>query len=129
MLWDPEALDSLDDAAIGDVLQSWASFCGCNDALLCGRGDLSAGADLVPLVAALCGYGLCSLVQDHFLHSLEEAFKSNAVLKFWKHFDAFSDASKLGTTDFQCQVTQFCIHKSFQKAKLKGRSTCIGQGS
>ncbi|RRT85853.1 hypothetical protein B296_00007420 [Ensete ventricosum] len=71
MMWDPEALDSLDDAAIGDVLQSWASFCDCTDALLCGRGDLSAGADLVPLVVALCGYGLCSLVQDHFLHSLE----------------------------------------------------------
>ncbi|CAL9113857.1 unnamed protein product [Musa textilis] len=129
MLWDPEALDSLDDAAIGDVLQSWASFCGCNDALLCGRGDLSAGADLVPLVAALCGYGLCSLVQDHFLHSLEEAFKSNAVLKFWKHFDAFSDASKLGTTDFQVQenwteevlsksLEEICLEKHYQEKCL-----------
>ncbi|CAL9173792.1 unnamed protein product [Musa hybrid cultivar] len=119
MLWDPEALDSLDDAAIGDVLQSWASFCDCTDALLCGRGDLSAGADLVPLVATLCGYGLCSLVQDHFLHSLEELFKSNAVLKFWKHFDAFSDASKLGTTDFQENWTEEVLSKSLEEICLE----------
>lgn len=71
---DLETLDSLGDEAIGDILRSWSGFCACTQALLDGRGDLSVGPDLVPLVATLCRHGLTSLVQDHFLHALEVAF-------------------------------------------------------
>lgn len=71
MMWDPEALNSLDGEDIAVLLQSWEGFHECTDVLLRDRGDLSAGSDLVPLVSALCRYGLDSLVQDHFLQSLE----------------------------------------------------------
>ncbi|WOL00414.1 hypothetical protein Cni_G09127 [Canna indica] len=127
MLWDPQALDSLDGAAIGEVLQSWAGFCDRTDALLRGRGDLSAGADLVPFISSLCRYGLDSLVQDHFLHSLEEAFKSDAVLKFWKQFDAYYDISSLGATKFHenwieevlsKSLEEICLEKDFQEKCL-----------
>lgn len=48
---------------------------------------------------------------------MQELFKSNAVLKFWKHFDAFSDASKLGTTDFQVRLQASQASLSFKIIK------------
>ena len=65
---DLHVLDSMDDAAIDEILQSWAGFCACTEALLGGSGGAARFASFVRL---LCAHGLASLVQDHFLHALE----------------------------------------------------------
>ncbi|XP_039133519.1 anaphase-promoting complex subunit 2 isoform X1 [Dioscorea cayenensis subsp. rotundata] len=93
MAFDLYALDSLGSDEIDEILNSWAGFCVCTDAIIRGNGDLSAGSKLAPLVASLCKHGLRSLVEDHFLQALEETFKTNAVLMFWQHFEAFHSSS------------------------------------
>lgn len=127
MMWDPEALNSLDGEDIAVLLQSWEGFHECTDVLLRDRGDLSAGSDLVPLVSALCRYGLDSLVQDHFLQSLEETFKSKAVLRFWKQFDSYS-VSTGEETGFQEEnwiegvlsksLEEICLEKHYEEKCL-----------
>nr|XP_029118458.1 anaphase-promoting complex subunit 2 isoform X2 [Elaeis guineensis] len=117
-------LDSLGDEAIGDILQSWSGFCACTQALLDGRGDLSVGPDLVPLVATLCRHGLASLVQDHFLHALEETFKKNAVFKFWQQLDAYHDAQTLESQEgwpeeiLSKSLEEICSEKGYQEKCL-----------
>ncbi|XP_048495088.1 anaphase-promoting complex subunit 2-like isoform X4 [Beta vulgaris subsp. vulgaris] len=41
----------------------------------------------------LCDYGLRSLVEDHFLQSLEVTFETTGASRFWKHFDAYVGGS------------------------------------
>ncbi|KAA8529398.1 hypothetical protein F0562_033803 [Nyssa sinensis] len=43
----------------------------------------------------LCKHGLESLVQEHFLRSLEETFEKNGAAKFWRQFDAYSNPVSL----------------------------------
>ncbi|XP_020111504.1 anaphase-promoting complex subunit 2 isoform X2 [Ananas comosus] len=129
MLYDPDALDALGDEAIAGLAESWGGFCALTDALLCGRGDLHAGPELVPVVSALCARGLASLVRDHFLRSLEETFKQNAVEKFWQHFDGYCNASELQKVEFHDQenwpeevlsksLEETCLERGYQEKCL-----------
>ncbi|XP_072960553.1 anaphase-promoting complex subunit 2 isoform X2 [Typha angustifolia] len=129
MQFSPGALDCLGDDAIVDILQSWSGFCALTDAILHGSGDLSVGPQLLPVVATLCSHGLVSLVQDHFLQSLEETFKKNAVKAFWQQFDAYCDAPTLERAKFHIQedwpeevlskcLEEICLEKSYQEKCL-----------
>lgn len=64
-------LDSVDDASITEIMESWDGFCRATEALLNGHGDLSVGSEFVSHAHSLCKRSLDSLVQDHFLRSLE----------------------------------------------------------
>ncbi|XP_057950012.1 anaphase-promoting complex subunit 2 isoform X2 [Malania oleifera] len=88
-------LDTVDDGSISEILESWAAFCGGTETLVSGNGDLAVGSEFVSYIHTLCKYGLGTLVQDHFLRSLEEAFEKNGASKFWRHFDALSDVAVL----------------------------------
>ncbi|RVW84122.1 Anaphase-promoting complex subunit 2 [Vitis vinifera] len=83
-------LDSVDDASITEIMESWDGFCRATEALLNGHGDLSVGSEFVSHVHSLCKRSLGSLVQDHFLRSLEETFERNGAKRFWRHFDAYT---------------------------------------
>ncbi|RVW32041.1 Anaphase-promoting complex subunit 2 [Vitis vinifera] len=83
-------LDSVDDASITEIMESWDGFCRATEALLNGHGDLSVGSEFVSHVHSLCKRSLGSLVQDHFLRSLEETFERNGATRFWRHFDAYT---------------------------------------
>lgn len=72
MLCDPEALDSLSEDAIAEILHDWAHFCDLTVSLLSKTATCcSLDSQLGPAVASLCDHGLASLLQDHFLLSLE----------------------------------------------------------
>ena len=66
-----EILDSLSDDSIEEILESWSGFCLTTEALLRGNGDLSFGSEFVSHAHTLCNHGLESLVEEHFLRSLE----------------------------------------------------------
>ncbi|XP_020575764.1 anaphase-promoting complex subunit 2 isoform X2 [Phalaenopsis equestris] len=126
---DLSILDSLSEQAIGEILQSWSAFVYCTEILLGGRGDLSAVSELASSVAILCRNGLRSLLEDHFLQYLEEAFMASAVLKFWRHFDPYSDVPGLDLKNHQALVNQLqealsssleeiCSEKNYQEKCL-----------
>ncbi|KAL3721483.1 hypothetical protein ACJRO7_033908 [Eucalyptus globulus] len=85
----------LRDAAVDEIVRGHAGFCSATDSLLSGSGDLSAGADLIAHACSLCKHGLLSFVRDHFLRALEESFERNGSLKFWQHFEPYSEFSLL----------------------------------
>ena len=64
-------LESLDENSIGEILESWNGFCFTTELLLKGNGDLSFGSEFESHAQTLCKHGLESLVQEHFLRSLE----------------------------------------------------------
>ncbi|GMH01745.1 hypothetical protein Nepgr_003584 [Nepenthes gracilis] len=86
---------SISDDSIEEILESWNRFCANTEALLSGRGDISVGSDFVSQVHSLCKHGLESLVQDHFVRSLEVSFERKAASRFWQHFDVYSNVSIL----------------------------------
>ncbi|KAI4314137.1 hypothetical protein L6164_027073 [Bauhinia variegata] len=92
-------LDALTDDSIQEILESYNGFCVTTQTLLGGAGDLSAGTEFVAHVHSLCKHGLESLVRDHFLRVLEEAFERNGASKFWRHFDAYSNFADLKRND------------------------------
>ncbi|KAJ6794959.1 anaphase-promoting complex subunit 2 [Iris pallida] len=93
-------MDSLNEESVGEILESWSGFLACTGTLIKGQGDLSVGRQLGPFVATLCKHGLSSLLHEHFLNSLQETFKSNAVFKFWEQFDSYGDSQILDTSRF-----------------------------
>lgn len=70
-VFDLGVLDSVDDASIIEIMESWDGFCRVTEALLNGHGDLSSRSEFVSYIHSLCKHSLESLVQDHFLRSLE----------------------------------------------------------
>ncbi|CAM9002041.1 unnamed protein product [Rhodiola kirilowii] len=84
------ALDALDENSVLLILKSWEGFCNCTNSLLAGNGDLSVSSEFVYDVHLLCKHGLDSLVCEHFLRSLEEAFEKNGASRFWSHFVCYS---------------------------------------
>uniref|UniRef100_A0A0D9W6D7 Anaphase-promoting complex subunit 2 n=2 Tax=Leersia perrieri TaxID=77586 RepID=A0A0D9W6D7_9ORYZ len=108
------------------ALDSWARFCALSDELFGGAGDLSAGPRLAPAVADLCARGLAELLRDHFLRSLEEIFRSNAVKKFWQQFHPYCSSSPVERINFCVQdnwpedvlsraLEDICLEKSYQE--------------
>lgn len=80
-----EILDTLSEDAICEIGESWNSFCSAADALLKGKGDLSLSSEFVSHAQTLCKHGLESLVQQHFLCSIEVflLFLLFSFLKLW----------------------------------------------
>ncbi|KAJ0095798.1 hypothetical protein Patl1_15983 [Pistacia atlantica] len=83
-------LEKLNDNSIQEIIKSYGGFCTTTESLLNGAGDLSVGPEFVLHVHSLCKHGLQSLVCDHFLLSLEQAFERIGVTNFWRHFDSYS---------------------------------------
>uniref|UniRef100_A0A7N0T7N4 Cullin family profile domain-containing protein n=3 Tax=Kalanchoe fedtschenkoi TaxID=63787 RepID=A0A7N0T7N4_KALFE len=82
-------LGALDDNSIQAILNSWEGFTTCTESLLAGNGDLSVSSEFVSNVHTLCKHGLDSLVREHFLVSLEDAFEKNGASKFWLRFESY----------------------------------------
>ncbi|KAJ1696600.1 hypothetical protein LUZ63_005112 [Rhynchospora breviuscula] len=123
MLFDPGALDSLSEDAISDILHDWAHFCSLTTSLLSHSQD-GPHSHLEPTVASLCNRGLAFLLQDHFLLSLEEAFKRSAVKKFWQQFDSYFDASAIEKAKFHVQESwpEEILSKSLEQLCSEKRS-------
>ncbi|XP_059648823.1 anaphase-promoting complex subunit 2 [Cornus florida] len=113
-------LDSLNDDAIQEILESWNGFCFSTEALLKANGDLSYGSEFVSHALTLCNHGLQSLAQEHFLRSLEETFEKNGVPKFWRHFDAYSNVAALEMNDpVQENGVQQVLCKALEEISLE----------
>ncbi|KAJ8774682.1 hypothetical protein K2173_017128 [Erythroxylum novogranatense] len=88
-------LDSLSHDSVLAIVQSYNAFCSIVDSLLSGTEDHSVAAEFVPHVHVLCEHGLDSFVCERLFKSLEEAFEKNGALRFWRHFDAYSNVAVL----------------------------------
>ncbi|KVH95643.1 Anaphase-promoting complex subunit 2, C-terminal, partial [Cynara cardunculus var. scolymus] len=66
-------IDSLSEASISEILVSWNRFCLITEAIVKGDdADLSSSySKFQSYVSSLCKYGLRSLVEEHFLTSLQ----------------------------------------------------------
>ncbi|KAE8023227.1 hypothetical protein FH972_008953 [Carpinus fangiana] len=115
-------LDTLSDDSIQEIGGSYNGFCAATEALLNSAGDLSVDPKFVAHVHGLCKHGLRSLVRDHFLRALEEAFEKNGASKFWRHFDAYSNVALLckareGQVEWVlCKALEdICLEKLYQE--------------
>ncbi|KAG5400931.1 hypothetical protein IGI04_015538 [Brassica rapa subsp. trilocularis] len=84
-------LETLSDDAIREITESYDGFFTTVESLIAGAGDFAVEKEFVSHVSTLCNYGLDSLVCDHFLRSLEQAFDKSGASSFWHHFDDYSD--------------------------------------
>ncbi|XP_010467021.1 PREDICTED: anaphase-promoting complex subunit 2 [Camelina sativa] len=83
-----EILETLSDDAIQEITESYDGFFTTVESLIAGTG---VEDEFLSHVYCLCKYGLDSLVRDHFLRSLEQAFEKGGASSFWHHFDAYSE--------------------------------------
>ncbi|CAH8302967.1 unnamed protein product [Eruca vesicaria subsp. sativa] len=83
----PGILETLSDEAIQEITESYDGVFSAMESLIAGGTvDLSGEKELLMShVSSLCKYGLDSLVRDHFLRSLEQAFEKSGALRFWEH--------------------------------------------
>ncbi|XP_010488710.1 PREDICTED: anaphase-promoting complex subunit 2-like [Camelina sativa] len=86
-----EILETLSDDAIQEITESYDGFFTTVESLIAGTGGSSVEDEFLSHVYCLCKYGLDSLVCDHFLRSLEQAFEKGGASSFWHHFDAYSE--------------------------------------
>lgn len=114
-------LDSVDDASITEIMESWDGFCRATEALLNGHGDLSVGSEFVSHAHSLCKRSLDSLVQDHFLRSLEETFERNGASRFWRHFDAYThvEVMEMSKSPIQENGIQKVLYKALDDVSLE----------
>ncbi|XP_033146493.1 anaphase-promoting complex subunit 2 isoform X1 [Brassica rapa] len=84
-------LETLSDDAIREITESYDGFFTTVESLIAGAGDFAVEKEFVSHVSTLCNYGLDSLVCDHFLRSLEQAFDKSGASSFGHHFDDYSD--------------------------------------
>ncbi|KAF8103771.1 hypothetical protein N665_0185s0043 [Sinapis alba] len=95
-------LETLSDDAIVEITESYGGFFTSVESLI--AGDSSVEQELVSHVSTLCKYdGLASLVRDHFLTSLQQAFDKRGASTFWLHFDDFRDKKH---TDYGEEIHQ-----------------------
>ncbi|CAH2079994.1 unnamed protein product [Thlaspi arvense] len=84
-------LETLSDDTIQEITESYDGFFTTVESIVAGTGDSSVEKEFASHVYSLCKHGLDSLVRDHFLRSLEQAFEKRGASSFWHHFDAYSD--------------------------------------
>ncbi|CAN8273048.1 unnamed protein product [Cochlearia groenlandica] len=87
-------LDTLSDESILEITESYDGFFATVESLINGTGDSLVEQEFVSYVYSLCKHGLDSLVRDHFLRSLEQAFEKSGASSFWHHFDAYSEKKR-----------------------------------
>lgn len=64
-------LDSLTEGSVDEIVGSWSAFCSVTEGLLVCNDNGELPAEFESQVHTLCKYGLQSLVEQHFLHSLQ----------------------------------------------------------
>ena len=89
-------LDSLNEDSIHEMVESWNRFCLASEGLLIGAGNLSFGSEFVSQAQILVKYGLESLVQQHFLRSVEVLY-------------LFSIRGELIAFAFSTKIRKICI--------------------
>ncbi|CAH8300618.1 unnamed protein product [Eruca vesicaria subsp. sativa] len=82
-------LGTLTDDAVREITESYDGFFTTVESLI--NDGTEVKMELMSHVSTLCKYGLDSLVRDHFLISLEQAFEKSVASSFWHHFDDYSD--------------------------------------
>lgn len=114
-------LDSLSEASISEILESWNSFCMITETFVRGDdADLSTSySKFQSYVSSLCKYGLQSLVEEHFLLSLQETLEKYSAPKFWKNFDAYSNMQEDEVELLLCKALEEISHeKQYQEKCL-----------
>ncbi|XP_044494484.1 anaphase-promoting complex subunit 2 isoform X2 [Mangifera indica] len=116
-------LERLSDNSIQEIINSYSGFCTTTESLLNGAGDLSVGPEFVSQVHSLCKHGLQSLVCDHFLLSLEQAFEKIGVSKFWRHFDSYSKVGVLqkNKSSIYDEEVQLVLCKALEEMSMEKR--------
>ncbi|KAJ9554297.1 hypothetical protein OSB04_018342 [Centaurea solstitialis] len=116
-------LDSLSEASVSEILESWNSFCLITEAIVKGddSGLSSSYSKFQSYVSSLCKYGLRSLVEEHFLISLQDMLEKHVAPKFWKNFDAYSNVTDLeeNDKDMQEDEVELLLCKALEEISLE----------
>lgn len=69
-------LDSLSESSITEILNSWNTFCLITESIVKGNDFMltSSNSQFQSSVSSLCKYNLHSLLEEHFLLSLQVCF-------------------------------------------------------
>ncbi|KAF8051066.1 hypothetical protein N665_1809s0005 [Sinapis alba] len=86
-------LENQSEDAIREITESYDGFFTTVESLIDGT-VVDSSSELMSHVSTLCKYGLDSLVRDHFLTSLQQAFEKSGASIFWHHFDDYIDKKK-----------------------------------
>nr|XP_043606823.1 anaphase-promoting complex subunit 2 [Erigeron canadensis] len=128
-------LESLSETSISEILDSWNSFCLITETIINSyhNNNNNDDANLLTFsssyiskfrsnVSSLCRYGgLCSLVEQHFLQSLQDVFEKNSAPKFWKNFDAYSNVldHEMNGGDMQEDEVELLLCKALEEISLE----------
>ncbi|KAF3492866.1 hypothetical protein DY000_02054046 [Brassica cretica] len=99
-----------------EITESYDGFFTTVESLIDGTGDFSVEKEFMSHVSTLCKYGLDSLVNDHFLISLQQAFEKSGALSFSHHFDDCSNKNhtiRLRRRDSPSVVQEISIEKQY----------------
>nr|GEW91696.1 hypothetical protein [Tanacetum cinerariifolium] len=88
-----------------EILDNWNTFCLLTQSSIINCDDASTSSsyfsNFQSCVSSLCKYGngLHSLVEDHFLLSLQGVLEKHGAPNFWKNFDGYSNVPDLEMDD------------------------------
>ncbi|KAL8104658.1 anaphase-promoting complex subunit 2 isoform X2 [Apium graveolens] len=116
-------LDSLSHASLTELSHTWNAFCITTQSLV--NTCTSTSTNLHPCIASnfvsqvhiLRNHGLQSLLQHHFLTTIQELFEKNAVSRFWQHFDAY--ANVVDTDLIHEDEVQQVLHTALEEITLE----------
>ncbi|KAI3816668.1 hypothetical protein L1987_16371 [Smallanthus sonchifolius] len=116
-------LDSLSGASISEILESWNSFCLITETIVKGDdANLSTSySKFQSDVCSLCKYGLRSLVEEHFLLSLQGMSEKHGAPNFWKNFDAYNNVpdSEMIDRNTQEDEVELLLCKALEEISLE----------
>ncbi|KAL4574242.1 hypothetical protein LXL04_021069 [Taraxacum kok-saghyz] len=116
-------LDSLSEASVSEILESWTSFCMITETIVKGGDtDLSSYySKFQSDVSSLCKFGLRDLIEEHFLLFLQETLEKHSAPKFWKNFDAYSNGTDIETNgkDMQEDEVELLLCKALEEISLE----------
>nr|GEW02343.1 anaphase-promoting complex subunit 2 [Tanacetum cinerariifolium] len=117
-----------------EILDNWNTFCLLTQSIIINCDDASTSSsyfsNFQSCVSSFCKYGngLRSLVEDHFLLSLQGVLEKHGALNFWKNFDGYSNVSDLEMDDKDVQedevellckaLEEISQEKQYQKKRL-----------
>ncbi|KAI3696383.1 hypothetical protein L1987_79397 [Smallanthus sonchifolius] len=116
-------LDSLSEASISEILERWSSFCLITETIVKGD-DASLSTSYSKFqsdVCSLCKYGLRSLVEEHFLLSLQGMLEKHGAPNFWKNFDAYNNDpdSEMVDRNTQEDEVELLLCKALEEMSLE----------
>ncbi|KAK1379565.1 Anaphase-promoting complex subunit 2 [Heracleum sosnowskyi] len=113
-------LDSLSQhpGSVTEISHAWNAFCISTESVVSNCTSTNPDpSNFVSQVRILRNHGLQSLLQHHFLTTIQELFEKNSVSKFWQHFDAYTNV--IDTDLIHEDEVQQVLHTALEEITLE----------